>query len=85
MGGVRADIQKALKTYGWVLERHATRHDLYRKAGELLSIPKGTKMYSRAALNIMQQIKGKSKRFNFRTENELRLTQDPLNVLQDRE
>jgi hypothetical protein len=85
MGGAKAEIKKALKIYGWTLERHGSRHDIYCKAGELLAIPTGTKMYSRAATNIMQQIKGKSKRLNFRIENELRLTQDPLNVLQDRE
>jgi predicted RNA binding protein YcfA (HicA-like mRNA interferase family) len=85
MGGPKTELKKALKTYGWVLERHGTRHDLYRKAGELLSIPTGTKMYSRAVMNIMQQIKGKSKRSNFRIENELQCTQDQPNVLQDRE
>lgn len=85
MGGVKAEIKKALKSYGWVLERHGTRHDLYRKAGELLAIPTGTKMYSRAATNIMQQIKGKNKRFNFRTENESFCSQDQPNVSQDPE
>ena len=85
MGGVKTEIKKALKIYGWTLERHGTRHDLYRKASELLSIPKGTKMYSRAAINILQQIKGKSKRFNFRTENELFCSQDQPNASQDLE
>ena len=85
MGGIRSEFKKTLKAYGWVLERHGTRHDLYRKAGELLSIPKGTKMYSRAVMNIMQQIKGKSKRFNLHTENESFCSQDQLNVSQDLE
>lgn len=85
MGGIRSEFKKTLKAYGWVLERHGTRHDLYRKAGELLSIPTGTKMYSRAATNIMQQIKGKGKRFNLRTENESFCFQDQPNVLQDPE
>ena len=76
MGGVKSDLKKALKTYGWALERHGTRHDLYRKAGELLSIPTGTKMYSRAVMNIMQQIKGKSKRFSLRVESELPCSQE---------
>jgi predicted RNA binding protein YcfA (HicA-like mRNA interferase family) len=76
MGGAKADLKKALKTYGWALERHGTRHDLYHKAGELLSIPTGTKMYSRAVMNIMQQIKGKSKRFSLRVQNELPCSQE---------
>ena len=85
MGNARVELKKALKTYGWVLERHGTRHDLYRKAGELLAIPTGTKMYSRAVVNIMQQIKGKSKRFNLRIANELSCSQDQLDDAQDHE
>ena len=85
MGGTKSDLKKALKTYGWVLERHGTRHDLYRKAGELLSIPTGTKMYSRAVMNIMQQIKGKSKRFSLRAENELPCSQEQPTAAQDHE
>ena len=61
MSSYNTEIMKALKKNGWKLKRRGSGHDIYGNNIDKITVPRGTKMYSRNYKIIMKQIKGEHK------------------------
>lgn len=61
MSSYNSQIMKALKKNGWKLKRRGSGHDIYDNGIDQITVPRGTKMYSRNYKIIMKQIKGEHK------------------------
>lgn len=60
MANSSSEFKKALKKYGWYLERTGSKHYIYSNGITNIIIPFGAKVYSRNVKQILQQIKGKT-------------------------
>ena len=58
MSSYNSEILKALKKNGWVFKRRGSNHDIYSNGINDITIPRGTKMYSRSYKTILKQVKG---------------------------
>lgn len=71
MSSYNSEILKALKKNGWLLKRKGSNHDIYTNGTYDITIPRGTKMYSRSYKTILKQVKGNLKPYS-RSSNQIR-------------
>jgi predicted RNA binding protein YcfA (HicA-like mRNA interferase family) len=64
MSSYNSEIMKALKKNGWKFKRRGAGHDIYTNGVNDLTIPRGTKMYSRSYKTILKQVKGDLKPYS---------------------
>lgn len=64
MSSYNSEILKALKKNNWKLKRRGSGHDIYSNGVDEITVPRGTKMYSRSYKNILKQITGKQKPYS---------------------
>ena len=60
MANSSSEIKKALKKYGWQLERTGSKHYIYGNGVARITIPFGSKVYSRNYSQILRQIEGRT-------------------------
>jgi len=60
MANSSSEIKKALKKYGWRLERTGSKHYIYGNGAMQITIPFGSKVYSRNYFQILRQIEGRT-------------------------
>lgn len=60
MASQLSEIRRHLKKHDWKLYKNGSNHFVFEKDGKLLTIPKGSKMYSRSYKQILWQIEGKA-------------------------
>jgi len=64
MSNYNSEIMKALKSNGWTLKRRGKGHDIYTNGSDCITVPRGSKMYSRSYKVIMKQVKGDIKTYS---------------------
>jgi len=70
-----SELRRLLKKHGWILVKAGSKHDVYRKNGKSLLMPRGDNIYSRSYKQIRWQIEGRTDKskvdlFSLHTESE---------------